>query len=85
MTTAVRQRTRLTLDIPSPMKRRLRLVSAQRALSIRQYVIRVLEERIQQDLTALAEEEGLLALNARSDPVLAALWDNEKDAAYDRL
>jgi excisionase family DNA binding protein len=24
-------------------------------------------------------------LTARADPVLAELWDNEKDAAYDRL
>jgi hypothetical protein len=29
--------------------------------------------------------EGFLALTAQADPVLAGLWDNEKDAAYDRL
>jgi hypothetical protein len=29
--------------------------------------------------------EELLALTAQADPVLAGLWDNEKDAAYDRL
>ncbi len=29
--------------------------------------------------------EELLGLNAQADPVLAGLWDNEKDAAYDRL
>ncbi len=29
--------------------------------------------------------EELLALTAESDPVLAGLWDNERDAAYDRL
>ncbi|MBC8447677.1 MAG: hypothetical protein H8D78_08005 [Chloroflexi bacterium] len=85
MTTAVRERTRLTLDIPPEMKRRLRLLSTQRDLSIRQYVLRVLEDQMRQDLAALAEEEEFLALNGRSDPALAALWDNEKDAAYDRL
>jgi excisionase family DNA binding protein len=26
---------------------------------------------------------ALLTLTARADPVLAELWDNEKDAAYD--
>jgi excisionase family DNA binding protein len=31
------------------------------------------------------ESEGLLTLTARADPVLAEVWDNEKDAAYDRL
>lgn len=29
--------------------------------------------------------EGLLRLSAKADPVLAELWDNDKDAAYDRL
>jgi len=29
--------------------------------------------------------EAFLKLSAKSDPVLAEVWDNEKDAAYDRL
>ncbi len=28
--------------------------------------------------------EGLLTLNAQTDPVLAELWDNASDSAYDR-
>lgn len=28
---------------------------------------------------------SLLTLSSRGDPVLAELWDNERDAAYDRL
>jgi excisionase family DNA binding protein len=28
---------------------------------------------------------GLLTLTASSDPVLAEIWDNEKDAIYDRV
>ncbi len=42
-------------------------------------------ERLAQDRGELAEQKGLLALTAKSDPVLGALWDNEKDAAYDQL
>jgi excisionase family DNA binding protein len=34
---------------------------------------------------ATANVEALLKLSAKADPVLAAIWDNEKDAAYDRL
>ena len=41
------------------------------------------EERLQEDLGD--EGEGGLALTAKADPVLADLWDNPKDAAYDRL
>jgi hypothetical protein len=29
--------------------------------------------------------EDLVGLTAKSDPVLAEIWDNEKDSAYDRL
>ncbi len=29
--------------------------------------------------------ENMLVLTARADPVLAELWDNDKDAAYDRI
>jgi len=32
-----------------------------------------------------SEHEGLVTLTAMADPVLAELWNNDKDAAYDRL
>jgi excisionase family DNA binding protein len=33
----------------------------------------------------IANVEMLLKLSATADPVLAEVWDNEKDAAYDRV
>ena len=33
----------------------------------------------------IANVETLLKLSAKADPVLAEVWDNDKDAAYDRL
>jgi len=32
-----------------------------------------------------ARVEALLTLSAKADPVLGEVWDNEKDAAYDRV
>ncbi len=32
-----------------------------------------------------ANVEVFLTLSAKSDPVLGEVWDNEKDAAYDRV
>ena len=32
-----------------------------------------------------ANVAALLKLSAKTDPVLAEVWDNDKDAAYDRL
>jgi hypothetical protein len=81
----VSKRTRLTVDLPMEIKQRLRLVTARRDLSVRQYVLEALEERLARDWTDLVEQDRLLALTARDDPVLAELWDNEKDAAYDQL
>ncbi len=84
MVTTVK-RSRLTIDLPVEMKRRLRLVAAQRDISMRQYLLETIEQQLAQDWVELAEQEGLLALTAQADPVLAELWDNEKDAAYDQL
>ena len=33
----------------------------------------------------VANLDRLLKLTAKADPVLAEIWDNEKDAAYDRI
>jgi hypothetical protein len=82
---ALSKRTRLTVDLPTELKQRLRMVAARRDISVRQYVLETLEEQLDKDWVELAEQESLLALTAQTDPVLAELWDNEKDASYDRL
>ncbi len=42
------------------------------------------EARLTQDLADELSASDLVALNERTDPVLADLWDNPKDAAYDK-
>ena len=44
-----------------------------------------LRKRSTASVPELEAAEEVLALTAQADPVLAGLWDNEKDAAYDRL
>jgi len=84
MTTTV-ERARLTVDLPAELRRRLRLAAALKDATVRDYVLGAIEERLNRDWSELTEREGLVALNGRADPVLAELWDNECDAAYDRL
>ena len=79
------KRNRMTIDVPSDVKRRLRIVAAHQDVSIRQYVLETIEQQLAKDWARLAEQEGLLALTAESDPVLNELWDNEMDAAYDTI
>jgi uncharacterized protein (DUF1778 family) len=77
------KRPRVSVDVAPEVRRRLRLAAAKRDLTIRRYVLEAIEARLKEDLED--DGEGLLALTAQSDPVLAALWENRKDAEYDRL
>jgi uncharacterized protein (DUF1778 family) len=77
------QRPRISIDVPTEVRRRLRLAAARRDVTIRQYVLEAIEEQLRQDLGDDAASE--LALTAQTDPVLAHLWSNPRDAAYDNL
>ena len=77
------KRPRISVDVVPEVRRRLRLAAARHDVTVRQYVLEAIEERLREDLGDEGEE--LLALTAKADPLLAELWDNRKDAAYDRL
>jgi uncharacterized protein (DUF1778 family) len=81
--TSAAKRPRVSVDVVPEVRRRLRLAAARRDVSVRQYVLEAIEDRLREDLGE--EGEDLLALHAKADPLLAELWDNRKDAAYDRL
>ena len=85
MTTIHVKRARLSIDLSPEGRRRIRMAAAKRDLSIRSYVLQAVHERLKEDLGEEGEGEHLLALTAKTDPVLAGLWSNTKDAAYDRL
>ncbi len=77
------KRPRISVDVLPAVRRRLRLAAAKRDLSVQRYVLEAIEEQLREDLGE--EDDGAMTLTAKSDPVLAELWDNPKDAAYDRL
>jgi uncharacterized protein (DUF1778 family) len=74
------KRPRISIDVIPETRRRLRLAAARRDVTVRQYILEALEERLREDLG----RDELLALTAEADPVLAKLWDNPRDAEYDR-
>ena len=78
------RRARLSIDVPREARRRIHIAAARRDQSIRQYVWDAVEARLKEDLGDLTPDD-LLVLNERTDPVLAELWDNPKDAVYDEL
>jgi len=77
------KRPRISVDVRPEVRRRLRVAAAKRDLTVRQYVLEAIDERLREDLGD--EGDGLLALSAKADPVLAELWDNRRDSQYDRL
>jgi uncharacterized protein (DUF1778 family) len=77
------KRPRISVDVLPEVRRRLRLAAAKHDLTVRQYVLEAIEERLREDLGE--QDEGMLTLTAQTDPVLAELWDNPKDSEYDRL
>jgi hypothetical protein len=77
------KRPRISIDVQPEIRRRLRLAAAKRDLTVGQYLLEAIEERLREDLGE--DGAGLLALTAHADPVLAQLWDNRRVAAYDGL
>jgi uncharacterized protein (DUF1778 family) len=84
MPTAQKRRARLSIDVSHEARRRIRIAAAKRDQSIRHYVWGAVEARLKQDLADESSAADLVALDERADPVLADLWDNPKDAAYDK-
>jgi len=79
------RRARLSIDVPRDVRRRIHMAAAKREQSIRAYVCEAVEARLKHDLADELSAADLVALNERADPVLARLWNNPKDAAYDKL
>lgn len=77
------KRPRISIDVQPELRRRLRLAAAKHDRTVRQYMLEAIEERLREDLGD--ENEAMLTLTAKTDSILAELWDNKKDAEYDRL
>ena len=84
-TTTNERRARLSIDVSRDARRRIHIAAAKRDQSIRDYVWEAVEARLKLDQADELSAADLIALDARADPVLADLWDNPKDAAYDKL
>jgi uncharacterized protein (DUF1778 family) len=78
------KRPRISIDVDPEIRRRIGMAAARKDLLVSQYVLEAIKDRLRQDLGEQEEMDSLLILNVKTDPVLAELWDNEKDADYDQ-
>lgn len=74
---------RLSIDVRPDVHKRIKMFAAFHSETIRQCVIKSIKDRMEQE----SEERELEALSVglNKDPVLCELWENKKDAAYDKL
>jgi len=79
------KRPRISIDVDPEIRCRIRLAAAKRDMIVRQYLLHAIESRLEEDLEDQEIRENILALTSKADPVLAELWDNDKDSAYDHL
>lgn len=76
-------RVRLSIDVFPEEHRQIKAYAALHGKTIREYVIESVRERLRLE----KEEKELLAIAGHldKDPVLKRLWDNKKDASYDKM
>ena len=77
---SVAKRPRISVDVTPEIRKHLRVAAAKRDMSVGRYILDAIAERLREDLG-----DHLLALDEKTDPVLADLWDNPLDARYDDL
>ena len=73
---------RLSIDVSPEARREIRLAAASRDQTIRDYVRDAIAARLRRDRVRM---RPLAALHQAEDPVLGELWDNPRDAVYDKF
>jgi len=75
------QHGRLSIDILPGEHKQIKIYATLHGQSIREFVLESVRERLRHE----AEDKDLLDMTTHISPVLQELWDNEKDAEYDKL
>lgn len=76
-------RERLSIDVLPDEHRQIKVCAALYGKTIREYVVESVLERMRREVEE--RELRVTATHLDQDPVLKKLWDNEKDAAYDKI
>jgi len=76
-------RERLSIDVLPEEHRRIKAYAALHGETIRKYVVESVRKRLRQEVEE--RELSALTMNLNRDPILKELWDNEKDAAYNKI
>ena len=77
------RRSRLSIDVEPELRRKIKVVAAQKDLTVREYLEAILRRAVEAEEQATTEGERVVwsSLSARS---FARDWDSEDDRVYDR-
>jgi hypothetical protein len=74
---------RMSIEVAPKEHRQIKAFAALHGLTLREYVLESIRERLHSEKESV--ELSALTGDLRHDPVLKDLWDNGKDAVYDKL
>ena len=77
------ERERVSIDVRPKEHRQIKLFATLSGQTIREFVLESVRARMHQEHEA--RDISALTKQLDADPVLQALWENDRDAAYDRL
>ena len=76
-----KEKGRLSIDLLPEEHRLIKMHAARRGVTIRVYVLESVRQRLSDD----EEEKQLSSMTDHVGNVLKQVWDNDKDAEYDKL
>ena len=74
-------RDRLSIEVLPNEHRQIKAYAALHGQTIRDYVMESIRQRLRHE----AEDKDLLNMTTHIGPALQEIWDNPKDAEYDKL
>ncbi len=77
----IESRDRLSIEVLPKEHRQIKVFAALHGQTIREYVLESIRQRLHNEI----EDKELSDMTTHIGPVLQELWDNAKDAEYDKL
>lgn len=78
------ERVRLSIDVDPALRREIKIAAASRDLSIRDYVLAILQQAATREDRGESQADGFAAARSSARPFTRD-WESEADQVYDQL
>lgn len=76
-------RERLSIDVLPEERRQIKAYAALYGKTMREYVLECVQKRLREEVER--KELSNMSAYPDKDPILNSVWENKKDAAYDKM